>query len=125
MKGDEFRVLQPGAGPGDEHETFYVDPERTFPISCRCRTKILEVQAQGLMLKRANLRIHIYEHEPCALPISKLINTSYFFKYLLYKEARNLEVFCVKVRALIEKKRKAENLNERWVVSDEFRDCKS
>lgn len=96
MKGDEFRVLQPGAGPGNEYETFYVDTERTFPISCRCRTKIPEVKAQGLTLKRANLRICIYEHKLCALPISKLINMSYFFKYLLYKEAHNLEGFCVK-----------------------------
>ena len=96
MKGNEFRVLQLGAGPGDGHEIFYVDPERTFPISCRCRTKIPEVRAQGQTLKRANLKIHIYEHELCALPISKLINMSYFFKYLLYKEAHNLEGFCVK-----------------------------
>lgn len=124
MKGDEFSVLQPGAGPGDEHKTIYVGPKRTFPISCRCRTKIPEVQAQGLMLKRASLRIYIYEHELCTLPTSKLINMSYFFKYLLYKEAHNLEGFYVKVRALIEK-RKAENRNESWVVSDKFRDCKS
>lgn len=109
MKGNEFRVLQTSAGPGDEHKTFYVDPERTFPMFCRpCRTNIPEVQAQGQTLKRANLRICIYEHKLYTLPISKLINMSYFFKYLLYKEAHNLEEFFCKIRALIEKKRKAE-----------------
>lgn len=61
----------------------------------------------------------------CRLPISKLINMWYFFKYLLHKEAHDLKGFCVKVRALIGKKRNAENRSERWIVSNEVGDCKS